>query len=287
MFFDMMCNIGDELQASTDALTVNCEAEEAIKILDLCMAPGGYTASALKYNPTATASGITLPRNKGGHFVLLKTNRARVRFLDLTMLACEFGVDKIPVTHPEHASFINDRPYHGETYHLVFCDGQVLRTHQRAEFREKQEALRLTVSQLILALQRIRLNGTLVMLLHKIESWDTTELLYNFSRFSSIELFKPKRLHAIRSSFYLVAKNVQPNCDAVKEVIKIWKQAWWRATFGGQNGTGEAKMLPDEGNVQMILDEFGNRLLELGRPIWDIQANALSKADFVQTTKVN
>ena len=277
-----MRTIGDELQASTNAVTVKTEGDEAIKILDLCMAPGGYTASALKYNPTATASGITLPHSKGGHTVLLKSNRSRVKFLDITMLASEFGVDEVPVTHPEHASFINERPYHGETFHLVFCDGQVLRTHQRAEFREQQEALRLTVSQLILALQRIRPNGTLVMLLHKIEAWDTTELLYKLSRFSSIQLFKPMRGHAIRSSFYLVAKNVQPNCDAAKEITKVWKQAWWRATFGGQNGTGEAKMLPDEGNVQIVLDEFGKGLVELARPIWEIQANALSKADFIK-----
>ena len=278
----MMQGIGDELQASTNALSVTSECGEVVKILDLCMAPGGYTASALKYSPEAIACGVTLPLAKGGHKVLLRSSRYRVKFLDITMLASEFGVDEVPSAHPEHLSFCRERPYLGQTFHLVFCDGQVLRTHQRAGHREQQEALRLTVSQLILALQRIRPGGTLVMLLHKIEGWHTTELLYEFSRFSSVQLFKPDKKHAIRSSFYLVAKNVQPDGDAAKLAVELWKQAWWRATFGGQNGTGEAKVMPDEGNVQAVLDEFGKALLVLGRPIWEIQAKALSKTDFVK-----
>lgn len=40
MFFRMMQGIGDELQASTDALTVTSERGEVVKILDICMAPG-------------------------------------------------------------------------------------------------------------------------------------------------------------------------------------------------------------------------------------------------------
>ena len=185
-----MQGIDDELQTSTNALTVTSERGEVVKILDPCMAPGGYTASALKYNPSAIACGVTLPFAKGGHKLLLQSSRYSVKFLDITMLASEFGVDEVPFAHPEHASFFRERPYLGQTFHLVFYDGQVLRTHQRAEHREQQEALRLTVSQLILALQRIRPGGTLVILLHKLEAWDTTELLYKFSHFSSIQLFR-------------------------------------------------------------------------------------------------
>lgn len=278
----MMQGIGDELQASTNALTQKSECGEDIKILDLCMAPGGYTASALKYNPTAIACGVTLPPAQGGHELLLQSPRSSVMFLDITMLAREFGVEEVPITHPEYSNFLDDRPYLGQTFHLVFCDGQVLRTHQRAEHREQHEALRLTVSQLILALHRIRPGGSLVMLLHKIEAWDTTELLYRFSHFSSIQLFKPEKKHAIRSSFYLVAKNVQPDTDAAKQAVEVWKRAWWQATFGGQNGTGGVKVMPDKVYVQTILDKFGNELVGLGRPVWEIQANALSKMEFVK-----
>ncbi|KFY43596.1 hypothetical protein V495_03869 [Pseudogymnoascus sp. VKM F-4514 (FW-929)] len=42
--------------AATGALRPNNRSEVGVGILDLCMAPGGYTASALKYNAHAIAS---------------------------------------------------------------------------------------------------------------------------------------------------------------------------------------------------------------------------------------
>ena len=46
------------------------------------------------------------------------------------------------------------------------------------------------------------------MLLHKVEVWDTFQILYAFSGFASVQLYKPKKYHATRSSFYLIATNV-------------------------------------------------------------------------------
>jgi len=246
------------------------------------MAPGGYTASALKYNPGATAFGITLPPTQGGHEVLLQSQKSNVLFLDITMLAEEFGAETIPLTHPEHASFLRDRPFLEHTFQLIFCDGQVLRTHQRGDHRQPHKALRLTVSQLILALQRIRTGGTLIMLLHKIEAWHTAQLLYLFSQFSSVQVFKPKKKHAIRSSFYLIARHVQPDAVSAKLAVETWKQAWRQATFGGENGTGAAEVTADADLVRAVLDQFGTELIELGRPIWETQANALSRMYFVK-----
>ncbi|KAG9228008.1 hypothetical protein BJ875DRAFT_413373 [Amylocarpus encephaloides] len=282
MFYRMMQQIGDELQESTHAISQLSYCAKDIKILDLCMAPGGYTASALKYNPGATAFGITLPPVLGGHGVLLQSPESTVLFLDITMLAEEFGVETLPLIHPDHASFLSDRPYLDHRFHLIFCDGQVLRTHQLAEYRQHQEARRLTASQLILALQRIRTGGTLILLLHKMEAWDTVELLYLFSQFSSVQVFKPKKKHAIRSSFYLIARDVQPNAITAKFAVETWKQTWWEATFGGENGTGAAKVIADEGHIRTVLDQFGSKLIGLGRPIWETQANALSKMDFAK-----
>ena len=64
-----------------------------MSILDLCM--GGYTASALKYKPGATAFGITLPPAQGGHKVLQPSSKSSVLCLDITMLAKEFGVENL------------------------------------------------------------------------------------------------------------------------------------------------------------------------------------------------
>lgn len=63
------------------------------------MAPGGYTQTALKYNPTAHVFGISLPEELGGHKVMIKHGdkdpRVKVEFFDLTMLATEFDVLQI------------------------------------------------------------------------------------------------------------------------------------------------------------------------------------------------
>ena len=88
------------------------------------MAPGGYTASALKYNPTAKAIGITLPPDKGGHEVFLNSYRSTVLYHDITMFAKEFGVEEVPCTHPEHDSFSLERPFINQRFDFVICDGQ-------------------------------------------------------------------------------------------------------------------------------------------------------------------
>lgn len=215
----MMREIGDEMQAATGAFHQNSGSEDGAAIIDLCMAPGGYTTSALKYNPTAKATDITLPPDNGGHEVLLNSSRSTVFYLDITMFAKEFGVGEVPSTHPEHDSFSLERPFINQEFDLVICDGQVLRTHERAEYREPTEATRLTCSQLILTLQCIRYGGTIIILLHKIEALNTLELLYLFSQFSGIEVFKPLKKHAMRKTFYLIAKNFQPGVEPARVAV--------------------------------------------------------------------
>ncbi|MCJ1397535.1 hypothetical protein MMC11_000729 [Xylographa trunciseda] len=278
-FYNMMREIARELHSQTQALSPSAKPGDVVRVLDLCMAPGGYSAAALGFNKGAIVRGISLPKPDGGHSLLLRSNRpgqVECLFLDITMLASEFSIAPVPQEHPEHVKFIADRPYFGRSFQLVFCDGQVLRTHTRPEHRENFEALRLTVSQLILALQRIETGGTLIMLLHKVDYWACIELLHQFSQFADIQLFKPQRKHAMRSSFYLVAKGVQPDHKAAKSAVQQWKDAWWNATFGGVAGTGLTKEPTNPDVVQTILDEFGDKLLELARPIWQIQLEALT-----------
>ena len=158
------------------------------------MAPGGYSASALKYSPHACVSGITLPASLGGHQLLIPCGRndprVRVMFADITMLAAEYGMTDIPDHHPDNLNFSPKRPWATKSFDLVFCDGQVLRTHapHMLNYRQLREAERLACSQLILAMQRIKPGGTLIMLLHKVEMWQTMKLLRLFDEISQLEL---------------------------------------------------------------------------------------------------
>lgn len=265
--------------------------------LDICMAPGGYSSSVLQYSPHSHVSGITLPHVAGGHQLLIpyghQDPRVDVHFADITMLAAEYGVADIPDGHPDISNFSNERPWASKSFDLVFCDGQVLRTHAPhiASYREKCEAGRLTCSQLILAMQRIKAGGTLIILLHKVEMWDTVRLLSIFDKISQIELFKPVKSHQIRSSVYLIAKNVQSHQPEAAAAIDEWKAAWKNATFpscaneedGDQPDLLETRVPNDE--VLNLLASFGERLIELGEPIWRIQIDALKRASWLKYKK--
>ncbi|KAF8226606.1 hypothetical protein L208DRAFT_1197973, partial [Tricholoma matsutake] len=281
-FFRMMRSLGKEMDDATSAFC--CPHPHT---LDLCMAPGGYSASVLDRHPDATIRGVSLPRSLGGHNLRVshgrRDPRVQVQFMDITMLANEFGVRLNDTSrHPDASRFTSYRPYYGQEFDIVICDGQVLRTHPRGEWREYCEATRLLMSQLILGLQRIKTGGTFVMLLHKIEAWNTCTLLKTFNGFSSMTLFKPEKKHAQRSSFYLVAKNVQPQSGPAKEAVKEWKKAWYTATFGGDGGHGSVQEDPREEVVAKFLEEFSSRLVELGETIWGVQTRALEMAPYVR-----
>lgn len=148
-FFKLMRGIGLELDLATSALTIPQPVDfrqsrsSRPAILDLCMAPGGFTLAALSRNPGALVRGISLPPDEGGHEMLLNrkwssTNpqsQIYVSFRDITLLADEMGVrtSAIPPSHPDAESFSSDRPFLGQEFDLVFCDGQVLRTQERQE----------------------------------------------------------------------------------------------------------------------------------------------------------
>lgn len=144
MFFKLMCAIGFEMDKATSALTIRRAGEPQHSVLDLCMAPGGYSAAALKRNhPSTRIRGISLPPEQGGHEIKLchawsttdLSAQIFVDFRDITLLAEEMGVplSDIPCEHPDVASFSSDRPFSNQKFDLVFCDGQVLRTHDRGE----------------------------------------------------------------------------------------------------------------------------------------------------------
>ncbi len=62
VFFNLMQRIGNEMQEIMGVMSL----ADPGQILDLCMAPGEYSASALKFNPRASVSGVTLPEKLGG-----------------------------------------------------------------------------------------------------------------------------------------------------------------------------------------------------------------------------
>jgi 23S rRNA U2552 (ribose-2'-O)-methylase RlmE/FtsJ len=282
IFYQMMKEIGQEMNRSTGALAIPEMAANSPTILDMCMAPGGFLATTLSINPGARALGFSLPVSQGGHKALLPSDpNVTLKFLDITMLAADMGVIDIPAEHPEVKNMLSQQFYPGQLFDLILCDGQVLRTHVRAAYRQMREARRLVVTQLAIGLEHVKIGGTMVVLLHKVEATDTVSLLYSFNKFSSVKLFKPTRHHAKRSSFYMIATNIQSqHCEAVL-AVKRWKRQWKVATFG-TDVEYEEELRAACLNTEEVLGEFGIELVRLGREIWGIQARALEKAPFIK-----
>jgi hypothetical protein len=126
----------------------------------------------------------------------------------------------------------------------------------------------------------------MIVLLHKVEAMDTVELLYRFSRFSIVKLFKSSRSHTKRSSFYMVATDIQTGHPEVAMAISQWKRMWEVSTFGSGDEC-ESRIRENSSRAQDIMDDFGPELVRMGKDIWDIQARALSKAPFVAKGSVH
>lgn len=122
-----------------------------------------------------------------------------------------------------------------------------------------------------------------MILLHKIDSWDTVLTLRAFDRFANIAIFKPVTAHRSRGSFYLVAKNIQPHHKDAFEAIETWTEAWKNATFRAEAGEGQEVAFPDDRNdntvlgeqVTNVMNEYGERLVKLGENAWKIQTEAI------------
>ncbi|KAL4878994.1 hypothetical protein BJY04DRAFT_220587 [Aspergillus karnatakaensis] len=287
-FYDMMKQSATEIHQLTGIFCFTSPNPDTHRILDTCMAPGGFLATALALNPTAQALAFTLPQTQGGHAVLSPLHPGiTTKFLDITLLAADMGITQpsisIPPSHPDAANFIHTPQLSNGPFDLALCDGQVLRTQPRAPYREAptKEATRLITSQLSLAVTHLKPGGSLLLLLSKVEAVDSIRLIHTFDTFADVRLVKPSRAHKTRSSFYLLARGVRSGSAEARGAVERWKQVWGVATFGTdeeyQKLVGEEAVF-----VEKLLQDFGPKLIELARGVWNVQADALERAPFVR-----
>jgi hypothetical protein len=186
IFFGMTCQIGDELDQVTSVLRSASTLDNFPKVLDLCMAPGSFTAPVLGKNRGARLCGISLPVSYDSHKTMLpscqKKSRIQVCFLDIAMLAAEMNTFDIPMDHPDATNLVRNRSFCGAKFDLVSALAKSFGKNPRPEYRERREAWRLLTSQLVPALQRTKKDGTLIVLLHKMDTWNTVLMLHTFKK---------------------------------------------------------------------------------------------------------
>lgn len=250
------------------------------------MAPGGFSTVVRKRVPKSTIDAITLPLGVGGYEVMAKNVCETIIFADITMCAREMALDEeIPIGHPDAKRFDIHRHFSSHQYDLVFCGGGVGKNHPRKEYRSDGsiEWYRLITSQLVFGLNRLKPRGSLVVLLHRPESWDTTCILYAFNQFSDIQLYKHPESHGLTSSFYLVAKNIKKDHDALPHYLSYRTSLWKHFTFKDfSDDHSSPPSRPDSAFVHKVRDEFGPHFLELARPVWKVKSRALREASFTK-----
>ncbi|KAF5676279.1 methyltransferase family [Fusarium denticulatum] len=283
-FYAMMKTIAIDLDRATDVL--NLDEVEQPALLDMCVAPGGFvdTAAAMSMNPDIYIRAMSLPVEQGGHAVKILDTKVDVEYRDITTLAADMGItkDDVPLNFPGPYDFLFEKVLgDNEKFDLVFCDGQVLRTHPRAEWREPREATRLTLTQIALGLEHMKKDGTMVILMHKLDSWRSFDLIHQFSKMATVQLYKHHKHHKIRSSFYLVAKNIQAESALAKEMVAMWKHRYKIATFGTDEEYAEMHRVTRE-TALVELEKFGDKYVAMGKKIWKTQADGLEKAPFLE-----
>lgn len=137
---------------------------------------------------------------------------------------------------------------------------------------------RLLVSQLIIALEAVSPGGTILIRLSHIECFPAAQLLYMLDALAdSIVVHKPHVMHAMRGTFYVIAKGVNGSARAAlrERYLDGLKKLW------GKLGEGRGRMMvPGDidfiATADTILEEYLDRLIELGRGVWLTQIRGLS-----------
>ncbi|KAI5803837.1 hypothetical protein EDC01DRAFT_645010 [Geopyxis carbonaria] len=279
-FYKRMIDIAEEINLATGIFAF--PRNQRIRILDTCMAPGAFSDYAIRQSPLCKVDGLTLPAESGGHEVLVRPSKGKISitYTDVTLHSLFLPAGhSIPADFPDRLDFDNNPPLPQLSfYDIIICDGQRLRTHEHGE-RRGWEPGRLLLSQLILGLNHIKPGGSMLVLLHRVEQWNTVSLMYRFSEFSDISLFKPNKGHANRSSFYLIAQNIRPSHAA--PWIEHLKLCWYKMTFEGEEGRGIGLDCAEDMEVEDVIKAFGSTLMQKGHEIWKRQRDALRSAKWI------
>jgi hypothetical protein len=220
--------------------------------------------------------GISLDTADGGHQYLLEgrlKSRHDLYYANLTLY--QLGPTRIPQKGLKVIPFdIRNR-----MFDLAMLDGHQLRTQRSAT---PWDGHRLAVSQIILALQAVKVGGTVVVKFSRPELHYTARILYLLDYLSErLSTCKPRSIHASRGTFYGVAQGIGGGVDAGKlpAILESFKKLWVELTYGGE---GLGRHIQDVDldfiiSVDDLTETYLDRLIELGRDVWEVQAYALTK----------
>ncbi|KAM0710535.1 hypothetical protein Q7P35_002205 [Cladosporium inversicolor] len=124
----------------------------------------------------------------------------------------------------------------------------------------------------------------MIVLINKVETEQPgiLEIVHQFHKFSSVQLFKPTKGHADRSSFYMVvATDIQTDHAEAAKAVEEWKRTWKIATFGSEDEFSD-HIRRSSVWANKILENFGPVLIEKSRAVWETQIRGLKEAPYME-----
>lgn len=270
---------------------------EPIRALHIGSEPWGFSFYFLDLNPRSRVDALEYSHNhdddpfpSGEALGLLGMRRQLSSALtttltDISRHSLLLPHDKnFPMDSPDRPAFESNRPLpphmqslptktSDRVYSIVFCN--FIRLQDPTDDVRKWESGRLLVSELILGLSFIKPGGSILVSLRHLENWNTFATIYKFTKFSTVSLYKPACHYAIRSGFYLLARDVQPELAECKDWVEELKRAWYHMTFEGLHGFGDYVDAGENLDVDEVLNEWGEDFLMMGENVWRRQRDAL------------
>ncbi|PBK60240.1 hypothetical protein ARMSODRAFT_966259 [Armillaria solidipes] len=262
-----MRQIMEEMDRFCPVCVVN---DRDFRFLDLGCCPGGFSSYILDKNPRGTGFGISLSPQEGGHSFLMDENLLnRYSIMFANMARFDLGPN----------SDLDSLPISTESFDLVIMDAHHLRNQPH------MAAHKVYTSQLILGLKAVKIGGSIVLKLHRLESDYSARLIYLLDKVScEIRTFKPMTMHKERGSFYVIARGVgldrhgRPSFERQTRLLRAVESFRILWVDLGEEGSERREVVEDLNfiiTVDDLVREYTYRLGRLGRKIWEIQARTL------------
>ena len=103
----------------------------------------------------------------------------------------------------------------------------------------------------------------MIVLLHRAYTVPCLMLIHMFDSFSEVQLYKSRKFHKERSSFYLIAKRIRSESPEALKAIGVFQRLWEKNTFqyGVSNNMGADGGETDD--LQEVLDSSALNLWSL------------------------
>lgn len=230
--------------------------------------------------PLSTGVGISYPVEEGGHVLEIAPNLLkRIEIHSERPTNFDLAPEMVKPESPFPPFKL--LPFKCQSFDMVVCSAQPLRLSPDTPNRPWNWE-RILVSRLLMSLRAVSPGGTIFFRLSHPEGAVEARILLALGRVAGlVRTIKPKFVHSIRTSFYVIAQKVSTDTEEYRVLVHSLEKLWYIMSFEGENGYGRAVNWEEEEGITPwgdVMSEDGiDTIARLGNPVWSTQSSALRK----------